>query len=56
MLGLVRGWGVDPTRPRRGDHGQSAVFPPGFFPHSNGGRLGIQNVENPSLEERVEVP
>ncbi|TCF84367.1 hypothetical protein MCC10129_0117 [Bifidobacterium longum subsp. longum] len=56
LLGLVRGWGVDPTRPRRGDHGQSAVFPPGFFPHSNGGRLGVQNVENPSLEERVEVP
>ena len=50
------GWGVDPTRPRRGDHGQSAVFPPGFFPHLNGGRLGVQNVEDPSLEERVEVP
>lgn len=56
LLGLVRGWGVDPTRPRRGDHGQSAVFPPGFFPHLNGGRLGVQNVEDPSLEERVEVP
>ncbi len=56
LLGLVRGWGVDPTRPRRGDHGQSAVFPPGFFPHSNGGRLGVQNVENPSLEGLVEVP
>ena len=56
LLGLVRGWGVDPTRPRRGDHGQSAVFSPGFFPHLNGGRLGVQNVEDPSLEERVEVP
>ena len=53
---LEQARGVDPTRPRRGDHGQSAVFPPGFFPHSNGGRLGVQNVENPSLEERVEVP
>ena len=56
MLGLVRGWGVDPTRPPPGRPRAKRRFSPGFFPHSNGGRLGVQNVENPSLEERVEVP
>lgn len=55
MLGLVRGWGVDPTRPRRATTAKRR-FSPGLFPHLNGGRLGVQNVEDPSLEERVEVP
>ena len=55
MLGLVRGWGVDPTRPRRGDHGQSAVFSPDFFPHLARSRHGRQNVENHPVEDRVKV-